>query len=595
MFNADQSGLGSPAFSPNGIQQRHGKEARDNKRRRFETHPGTSHAGMTDMKQSYRDPKTAPLTKLTIDLINTYKHINEVYYQKKKRKHKSKGAEEMNSKKEKCLYNDGYDDRHYDYIIKQGEIWNERYQIEGLIGKGSFGQVAKAFDLVDQQAVAIKIIKNRKLFLNQAKIEVSLLEMMNKAEAELLETSLIVKLKCSFVFRNHLCLVFELLSFNLYDLLKNTDFNGVTLNLTRKFATQLGKALSFLNKMEIIHCDLKPENILLCNPRRSAIKIIDFGSSCQYGQRIFQYIQSRFYRSPEVLLGLQYSMAIDVWSLGCILVEMHTGEPLFAGQNEFDQMVKIVEVLGLPPAYLLDRAPKTRKFFDRLPDGTYVLKKNPVPTSKEPLSPGSRTLQKILGVESGGPGGRRAGKPGHSVNDYNKFKDLILCMLEYDAEKRITPVSALEHRFFKSSSDEPIASSQTASTAQLYPRSHAPSSGTQSCTDLGSLNKRRHTVQGGALPYNNLNISSIPVQAISVSSDITCANQNSVGAYPADMTPSGGATADSTASSTSGGGGGKEQCRRRSTRNSLRTENGTMSSRNGSPMQVGVQGVCVKQ
>ena len=50
--------------------------------------------------------------------------------------------------------------------------------------------------------------------------------------------------------------------------------------------------------------------------------------------QIFQYIQSRFYRSPEVLLGLQYSMAIDVWSLGCILVEMHTGEPLFAGQDE---------------------------------------------------------------------------------------------------------------------------------------------------------------------------------------------------------------------------------------------------------------------
>ena len=64
--------------------------------------------------------------------------------------------------------------------------------------------------------------------------QVSLLEMMNKAEAEMSDTSLIVKLKCNFVFRNHLCLVFELLSFNLYDLLKNTDFNGVTLNLTRK-------------------------------------------------------------------------------------------------------------------------------------------------------------------------------------------------------------------------------------------------------------------------------------------------------------------------------------------------------------------------
>ena len=90
------------------------------------------------------------------------------------------------------------------------------------------------------------------------------------------------------MFRNHLCLVFELLSYNLYDLLRNTNFRGVSLNLTRKFAQQLCTALLFLAtpELSIIHCDLKPENILLCNPKRSAIKIVDFGSSCQLGQRV---------------------------------------------------------------------------------------------------------------------------------------------------------------------------------------------------------------------------------------------------------------------------------------------------------------------
>lgn len=191
------------------------------------------------------------------------------------------------------------------------------------------------------------------------------------------------------MWRNHLCLVFELLSYNLYDLLRNTNFRGVSLNLTRKFAQQLCTALLFLStpELNIIHCDLKPENILLCNPKRSAIKIVDFGSSCQLGQRvmrrrresgmmiffwfcflqIYQYIQSRFYRSPEVLLGIPYDLAIDMWSLGCILVEMHTGEPLFSGANEVDQMNKIVEVLGMPPKSLLDQANKTRKFFEKLP------------------------------------------------------------------------------------------------------------------------------------------------------------------------------------------------------------------------------------
>ena len=98
----------------------------------------------------------------------------------------------------------------------------------------------------------------------------------------------LVRLKRHFMFRNHLCLVFELLSYNLYELLRNTNFRGVSLNLTRKFAQQLCTALLYLStpEMNVIHCDLKPENILLCNPKRSAIRIVDFGSSCQVGQRV---------------------------------------------------------------------------------------------------------------------------------------------------------------------------------------------------------------------------------------------------------------------------------------------------------------------
>ncbi|KAG6460840.1 hypothetical protein O3G_MSEX012246 [Manduca sexta] len=257
--------------------------------------------------------------------------------------------------------------------------------------------------------------------------------MMNRADAE--NKYYIVKLKRHFMWRNHLCLVFELLSYNLYDLLRNTNFRGVSLNLTRKFAQQLCTALLFLSQPElnIIHCDLKPENILLCNPKRSAIKIVDFGSSCQLGQRIYQYIQSRFYRSPEVLLGIPYDLAIDMWSLGCILVEMHTGEPLFSGANEVDQMNKIVEVLGMPPDHLLDQAHKTRKFFDKLPaseGGGYVLKKV-------------------------------NGKDGRLI-----FIDLILRMLEYDPKQRVTPYYALQHNFFKRTADESTNTQQAQSHHQ---------------------------------------------------------------------------------------------------------------------------------
>lgn len=97
-------------------------------------------------------------------------------------------------------------------------------------------------------------------------------------------------------------------------------------------------------QVDIIHCDLKPENILLRHPKRSGVKLIDFGSSCKSNKRMYSYIQSRFYRAPEIMLGIGYTAAIDIWSLGCILVEMHTGEPLFSGSNQIDQMHKIVQV-----------------------------------------------------------------------------------------------------------------------------------------------------------------------------------------------------------------------------------------------------------
>uniref|UniRef100_T1IL20 dual-specificity kinase n=1 Tax=Strigamia maritima TaxID=126957 RepID=T1IL20_STRMM len=418
-----------------------------------------------------------------------YKDYAEVYYAKKKRRAQQTQGDDTSHKKERRLYNDGYDDDNHDYIIKNGEKFLDRYEIDSLIGKGSFGQVVKAFDHEDQCQVAIKIIKNKKPFLNQAQIEVKLLEIMNKHDTDnkyYIGKDKIVKLKRHFMWRNHLCLVFELLSYNLYDLLRNTNFRGVSLNLTRKFAQQLCTALLFLSTQDlnIIHCDLKPENILLCNPKRSAIKIVDFGSSCQLGQRIYQYIQSRFYRSPEVLLGIPYDLAIDVWSLGCILVEMHTGEPLFSGANEFDQMNKIVEVLGLPPKHILDQAHKTRKFFDKLPDGNYSLKKTK--DGKKYKAAGTRRLHDITGVETGGPGGRRLGEPGHTVSDYLKFKDLVLRMLDYDPKTRITPFHALQHNFFKRTTDESTNTSNSTSTSPAMDRGGVSSPSSTGSGSAGS-------------------------------------------------------------------------------------------------------------
>ena len=230
------------------------------------------------------------------------------------------------------------------------------------------------------------------------------------------------------MFRGHQCLVFEMLSYNLYDLLRHTTFKGVSLNLIRKFGKQILKALCFLalRDVSVIHCDLKPENILLRHPKRSAIKLIDFGSSCRDGQTVYRYIQCRFYRSPEVLLGCPYSTAIDMWSLGCILVEMHTGEPIFSGQDEADQIVKIYELLGPPPTHMIQQGTKGLKHFRRQEHGfDYTLREPPRARARACSARSTTSSASRRAAPTAGGSTSRATR----VTDYLKLKDLIIRML----------------------------------------------------------------------------------------------------------------------------------------------------------------------
>jgi len=325
-----------------------------------------------------------------------------------------------------------------------------------MLGKGSFGQVAEAFDRTKNCRVAIKIIKNKRAFRNQAKIEIKLLEEMNKADKE--DNYHIVRLFRDFEHRNHLCLVFEYLSYNLYDLIRNTAFKGISLNLIRKFAQQICHALLFLSSPEIsiIHCDLKPENILLKNPKRTAIKLIDFGSSCKINQTMYPYIQSRFYRSPEVLLSINpYDEKIDMWSLGCILYELHTGDPIFNGTSEQDQLFKISETFGIPPSAMLEKGRKTASYFKRASKDTPWER---VASAKKYKPARSRKLEDLLGSKTGGPGGRRSGELGHTPADYAKFEHLLSRLMDLNPATRMTPEEALSHDFLRrSDSSKPAA------------------------------------------------------------------------------------------------------------------------------------------
>ncbi|XP_036335078.1 putative dual specificity tyrosine-phosphorylation-regulated kinase 3 homolog isoform X1 [Rhagoletis pomonella] len=349
-----------------------------------------------------------------------------------------------NAKKRPGIFgpnNSDYDNDQGAYIHIPHDHVAYRYEMLKVIGKGSFGQVIKAYDHKTHEHVALKMVRNEKRFHRQAQEEIRILHHLRRQDKY--NTMNIIHMFDYFTFRNHMCITFELLNINLYELIKKNGFKGFSLQLVRKFAHSLLQCLDALYKNEIIHCDMKPENVLLKQQGRSGIKVIDFGSSCYESQRVYTYIQSRFYRAPEVILGSKYGRAIDMWSLGCILAELLSGHALFPGENESDQLACIIEVLGMPNKNLLTNAKRAKAFFNpkgfpryctvrTMTDGTVVLIGGQSRRGKPRGPPCSKSLSKAL------DGCKDA-----------LFLNFIRGCLEWDAEKRLTPAEALKHPWLR--------------------------------------------------------------------------------------------------------------------------------------------------
>ncbi|XP_053672445.1 dual specificity tyrosine-phosphorylation-regulated kinase 2 [Anopheles nili] len=325
--------------------------------------------------------------------------------------------------------NSGFDDENgcYQKIVHDHICY--RYEILEIIGKGSFGQVIRALDHKTKQYVAIKIIRNKKRFHHQALVEVRILDELRKKDAD--GSHHVIHMLDYFYFRNHLCITFELMSLNLYELIKKNNYQGFSLSLIKRFCNSIVKCLRFLDELDIIHCDLKPENVLLKQRGSSTIKVIDFGSSCFSDRTVYTYIQSRFYRSPEVILGYPYDKAIDMWSLGCILAELYTGYPLFPGENEVEQLACIMEILGVPSKEIFQLATRKRLFFDSRGVPRCITN-----SKGRKRKPGSKTLSQAL-----------------RCND-TVFIDFVSKCLEWDPHKRMTPEQAARHEWLQMSASK---------------------------------------------------------------------------------------------------------------------------------------------
>ena len=214
-----------------------------------------------------------------------------------------------------------------------GSILGNRYQVVKAIGKGSFSRVFQCLD-VRKDMTSVKIVKRGEDCFDAGLSEVRVLMLLNQDDGVANEA--IVHLRDYFYFKEHLIIVTECLCETLTQHLKFAHgSSGVGNNpaVVAAQAKKLLKALKFIHSHDAIHCDIKPDNICLESQDPCHVKLIDFGSCVCRLDSLNSYMQSRWYRAPEVILGIPPDFKVDLWSLGCTLAEEVVGFPIFKGTS----------------------------------------------------------------------------------------------------------------------------------------------------------------------------------------------------------------------------------------------------------------------
>ncbi|KAJ3018540.1 U4/U6 small nuclear ribonucleoprotein prp4 [Thoreauomyces humboldtii] len=357
---------------------------------------------------------------------------------------------------------DNWDDHEGYYRIILGEVLEERYHVYSVLGKGVFSSVVKAQDTQNGDAdVAIKLIRNNDTMYRAGIKELSILKKLMAADPD--NKKHVIRLLRHFEHKNHLCLVFESLSMNLREVLKKFGKDiGLNIKAVRVYAQQLFLSLSLLKKCNILHADIKPDNILVTDSK-STLKLCDLGSASDAGENdITPYLVSRFYRAPEIILGMPYEFGLDVWSVACTLYELYTGKILFPGRSNNQMLRLMMDVKGKFPNRMLRRGQFTHLHFE---DAVFLAAETDRVTGKDvirkiaAIKPTKDLKTRLLGgvglaapVPQAGDGGAATSAADESKYLLVQFVDFLDKALNLNPEKRLTVREALAHPFLGAAS-----------------------------------------------------------------------------------------------------------------------------------------------
>lgn len=338
----------------------------------------------------------------------------------------------------------------YYQVILGEHLDSGRYQVFSSIGKGMFANVVRARVLQCEtgdvgKEVAIKIIRSQESMYKAGQKEVQILNRLRQSDPE--DKKHVVRLERTFEHRGHLCLVFESLSMNLRDVVKRFGKDvGLNIRAVRAYAQQLFLALSLLRKCNIMHADIKPDNILV-NEQKTQLKLCDLGSASDASENeITPYLVSRFYRAPEIILGIPYDPSLDVWSVGCTLYELYTGKILLPGRSNNQMLLLMIELKGRFNQKMIKKAKFGNSYFDEM-GGFDSIERDRVTGAdvvrKVHVSKPTRDLRARLMPPSS------AQMKEDERKLLTSFVDLLDRCLALDPARRITPKEALVHPFLR--------------------------------------------------------------------------------------------------------------------------------------------------